>query len=217
MGSKKALIFTQRTPIARLAAHRVAWRMPWWFELQIIDASIRSLRSKPPPTRSRGYRGGKDPRYQAKEYVMETKILPVLLGLYAIHALMKFAFFFVLSYSRRRAALELAYKGKASATKISDLVLLVFVVGLVGLLIVRGADHVSFLTGLLVGMTLIQLYFHQFSTPLTPHEAPDPPASPIKIMSYAIQAKPSRPWKELIVIGCLLIWSLYGIARIGVR
>jgi hypothetical protein len=122
-----------------------------------------------------------------------------------------------LSYDRRRAALELAYKGKASATRISDVVLLVFVAGLVGLLIARGADHVSFLPGLLVGMTLIQLYFHQFSAPLAPHEAPDPPASPIKIMSYAIQAKPSRPWKELIVIGRLLIRSLYGIARIAIQ
>jgi hypothetical protein len=146
---------------------------------------------------------------------MEAKILSVLLALYAIHALMKFAFFFLLSYSRRRRALEEAYKGKASATKIADIVLLVFVVGLVGLLAVRGADHVSFLTGLLVGMTLIQLYFHQFSAPLAPDEAPDPPASPIKIMSYAIQAKPGRPWKELIVIACLLVWSLYGIAGLA--
>src|ERR1700747_2322843 len=41
--------------------------------------------------------------------------------------------------------------------------LLVFAIILAGLLGVRGTDHVSFLTGLLVGMTLIQTYFHQFS------------------------------------------------------
>ena len=103
--------------------------------------------------------------------------------------------------------------GKASATKTADAVLLVFAIVLAGLLGLRGADHVSFLTGLLVGMTLIQIYFHQFSMPLSGDEAPEPPSSPIKIMSYAIQARPGRPWKELIVIACFLVWSLYGVAR----
>jgi hypothetical protein len=62
-------------------------------------------------------------------------------------------------------------------------------------------------------MTLIQVYFHRFSVPLSDDEAPEPPPSPIKIMSYAIQARPSRPWKELVVIACLLVWSLYGVAQ----
>jgi hypothetical protein len=143
---------------------------------------------------------------------MEARILTVLIGLYALHALVKFGFFFVLGYSRRRRMLDQAYSKNPSATKIADIVLLVFVVVLIALLIVRGTDQVSFLTGLLVGMTLIQLYFHQFSVPLAPDEAPDAPASPIKIMSYAIQAKPGRPWKELIVMAGLLVWSLYRIA-----
>jgi hypothetical protein len=141
------------------------------------------------------------------------KILAILLAIYSVHALAKFGFFFVLSYRRRREALDRAYAGKASATKIADAVLLVFAIVLAGLLGIRGADHVSFLTGLLVGMTLIQIYFHQFSVPLSDNEAPKPPSSPIKIMSYALQAKPGRPWKELVVIACLLIWSLCGVLR----
>ena len=141
------------------------------------------------------------------------KILAILLASYSVHALAKFGFFFVLSYRRRRAALDRAYAGKASATKIADAVLLVFAIVLAGLLGIRGADHLSFLTGLLVGMTLIQIYFHQFCVPLSDNEAPKPPSSPIKIMSYAIQAKPGRPWKELVVIACLLIWSLCGVLR----
>jgi hypothetical protein len=32
--------------------------------------------------------------------------------------------------------------------------------------------------------------------------------SPIKMMSYAIQANPSRPWRELLVFAILVIWSL---------
>jgi hypothetical protein len=147
--------------------------------------------------------------------VMDAKIiLAILLALYSVHALAKFAFFFALSYDRRRKALDRSYNGRLSATKTSDIVLLVFSIILVGLLVMQGADHVSFLTGLLVGMTLIQIYFHQFTVPLTSGEAPpESPSSPIKTMSYAIQAKPSRPWKELAVIACLLVWSLYGLAQ----
>lgn len=144
---------------------------------------------------------------------MEPRILTIILALFAIYALLKFAFFFLLPYDRRRSALERAYSGKLSATRSTDVVLLVLCVALVVLLGRRGTDHVSFLTGLLVGMTLIQLYFHQFSAPLKDTEAPAPPASPIKIMSYAIQATPSRPWKELLVIAALLLWSLYGIVQ----
>lgn len=143
---------------------------------------------------------------------MVGKVLAVLVAIYSIHALAKFGFFFVLSYRSRRKALDRAYAGKASATRTADAVLLGFVIVLAGLLAMRGADHLSFLTGLLVGMTLIQTYFHQFSVPLSEEEAPQPPASPIKTLSYAIQARPGRPWKELIVMACLLVWSLYGVA-----
>jgi len=144
---------------------------------------------------------------------MEAKVLAILVAAYSVYALAKFGFFFVLSYSSRRKALDQAYGGKVSATKTADTALLVFAIVLSILLAARGADPVSFLTGLLVGMTLMQIYFHRFSAPLSADEAPPPPTSPIKIMSYAIQAKPSRPWKELLVITVLLVWSLYSLAR----
>ncbi|HEX9388836.1 MAG TPA: hypothetical protein VF918_21095 [Anaerolineales bacterium] len=54
-------------------------------------------------------------------------------------------------------------------------------------------------------MTLIQTYFHQFSKPLPPAESPPDPISPIKMMSYAIQANPEQPWKGLIVVTVLFI------------
>ena len=144
---------------------------------------------------------------------MVATVLAILLVIYSVYALAKFCFFFMLSYPRRRKALDRAYAGKASATRTADALLLVFTILLAVLLGIRGADHVSFLTGLLVGMTLLQVYFHQFSVPLADDEAPGPPSSPIKIMSYAIQARPSRPWKELVVMACLLVWSLYSLAQ----
>ena len=131
--------------------------------------------------------------------------------LFSAYALLKFAVFFGLSYSRRRAMLDRAYGAKASATKVSDIGLLIVVIFLSLLLYMRGIEHVSFVTGLLVGMTLIQLYFHKFSLPLSESETPPTPTSPIKMMSYAIQARPARPWKELLMIAVLLVLSMYGI------
>src|SRR6202522_2386755 len=109
---------------------------------------------------------------------MIAQALTVLLVLFSLHALLKFAVFFVVPYRTRRRALDRAYAGRASATKISDIFLLCVCLVLLGLLFTRGADSVSFLTGLLVGATLIQLYFHRFSEPLTDDQSSAPPVSP---------------------------------------
>ena len=112
----------------------------------------------------------------------------------------------------RRAMLDKSYAGRASATKKSDPFLIAFCVLLVGLLAWRGSEPVSFIAGLLVGMTLIQIYFHRYSATLTEAETPPAPVSPIKIMSYAIQAAPGRAWLELTIISALLAWSLSTVA-----
>jgi hypothetical protein len=135
--------------------------------------------------------------------------LTVLLVLFSIHTLLKFAVFFVVPNRIRRRILDRAYGDRASATNISDIFLLCVCLVLLGLLFATGADHVSFLTGLLVGATLIQLYFHRFSEPLAGDQSPAPPVSPIKIMSYAIQARPALPWRELLLFAALVLWALY--------
>jgi hypothetical protein len=106
--------------------------------------------------------------------------------------------------------LDSQYAGKTTATKTTDLVLLSIVLVLVILLFASGQiEYLSFGVGLYAGMTLIQTYFHEFSKPLTPEESPPAPVSPIKMMSYAIQANPEKPWKELILMTLLFIWMLY--------
>ena len=126
----------------------------------------------------------------------------VVFGLYA---LAKFAFFFMLSYPTRRKALDKAYAGRSYATGRSDLVLLAIVIAMSVALLARGAEPIGFLGGLLAGGTLIQLYFHAFHAPVSvEYEAPEP-RSPLKIMSYAIQAEPARPWKELLTFGILIV------------
>ena len=132
----------------------------------------------------------------------------VVLGL---HIVTKFAFF-ALPYRRRRALLDKQYGGKASATTTSDVVLMAFTMAIAALLLWRGVDPVSFLGGLWVGATLIQLYFHRFRRPVAPERAAPPPTSPLKEVSYAIQDAPWRPWPQLLTLTALVLVSLAQLA-----
>ncbi len=71
-------------------------------------------------------------------------------------------------------------EGDGRIVKIFDNVMLGVMVIVVGLLFASGVEYLSFTTGLLVGMTLIQTYFHRFSDPLPPEKAPEPPLTPLK-------------------------------------
>lgn len=124
---------------------------------------------------------------------------------FGVYALLKLAFFFLLRYPTRRKLLDNAYAGRAYATRREDAVLLVIAV-LTGVgLLTQGAEPISFLGGLLVGGTLIQLYFHAYHAPVSGQaEAPEP-RSPLKMMSYAIQAEPGRPWKEMLSFGLFVV------------
>jgi hypothetical protein len=52
------------------------------------------------------------------------------------------------------------------------------------------------------------LYFHRFHEPLPAENAAPPETSPLKEMSYAIQASPWRPWPQMLVLAVLTVWSL---------
>ena len=138
-----------------------------------------------------------------------TVVVVVLLG---VHILAKFAFF-ALPYAKRRAALDKSYGTSPSATDVSDWVVLGFTVALGVLLLVRGVEAVSFLAGLWIGASLIQLYFHRYHQPVPAERAAPAETSPLKEMSYAIQAAPWRPWPRLLVLTVLVVWNLALIAR----
>lgn len=144
-----------------------------------------------------------------------TTILKVLLSMYSLYALVKFFDFFYTSYGRRIAGIKSAYEDGGRTIKIFDAVMLSFMLVLLTLLYVTGVEYLSFVTGLLVGMTLIQVYFHRFNQLLPPDRAPEAPVSAIKLMSYAIQADPSLAWRELTVITVLLLWALFMLATHG--
>ena len=58
-------------------------------------------------------------------------------------------------------------------------------------------------------MASITSYGDTVADPLPPDKQPDPPVSPIKLMSYAIQADPGKPWRELTFMTLLFVWALY--------
>lgn len=134
--------------------------------------------------------------------------LKVLLTLYIAYALLKFFDFFYQSYDRRILSIRAAYDNNGRILRIFDNVVLVFMLILVVLLLAAGAEYLSFTTGLLVGCTLIQIYFHRFSEPLPADKAPEPPVSAIKLMSWSIQASPAKPWRELAILTVLFLWAV---------
>lgn len=141
--------------------------------------------------------------------------LKVLLTLYALYALVKFFDFFYTSYDRRISGIKTAYESGGRTIKVFDAIMLLFMIVLLALLYFTGVEYLSFITGLLVGMTLIQVYFHRFNRVLPNEKMPETPVSAIKLMSYAIQANPGLAWRELIFITILLAWGLYLLATKG--
>jgi hypothetical protein len=138
---------------------------------------------------------------------MLNTVVAVALGL---HIIVKFGFF-ALPYPRRRAMLDKQYGDKPSATSTSDRLLMAFTVAIAVLVLWRGLESVSFLCGLWIGATLIQLYFHQFHRPVPAAHAAPPQTSPLKEMSYAIQDAPWRPWPQLLTLTVLVLFGLGGL------
>jgi hypothetical protein len=123
----------------------------------------------------------------------------------------KFAVGFLVPYQARIGRIATYYRRDGRIISIYDSVILVIIVGLIGLLSLTGMQDLSFITGLIVGMLLIQLFFHRFDKPLAPEQSPESGAAPRKVMSYAIQAQPGLAWREILVMTALFGWALYAL------
>ncbi|WP_336215943.1 hypothetical protein [Nonomuraea sp. LPB2021202275-12-8] len=135
-------------------------------------------------------------------------VLKILLGLYILQALIKFVALFSVPYPTRIKRIAAVHDDGGFLRWFDDILLLLMIV-LVALLAAVGLEHLSFTTGLLVGLTLTQVFFHRFTRPLPPDRAPPPPVTPIKTMSYAIQAYPRLAWRDILMQGALLVWALF--------
>ena len=132
-------------------------------------------------------------------------VVTSLVLLLSVYSVLKFAFFFLLPYEKRRAALDKSYGGRAYATRIADLVLLGLVIVLGAAVLAAKGEPISFLGGLFVGATLIQLFFHAFHAAVPAEREAPAPNSPLKRMSYAIQDRPARAWKEMTVYASAVV------------
>jgi hypothetical protein len=139
-------------------------------------------------------------------------ILSVLLALYLLQALLKFGVHFFVRYETRRKRIDALYQGRQMALY-DDVVLGLMLVFLAFLFASGRMEHLSLITGLVVGTTLIQTYFHRFSAPVSADKAPEGAVTPIKLMSYAIQAEPRRAWREYLFMTVLFVWALYALVR----
>ena len=112
-------------------------------------------------------------------------------------------------YRTRITRIAAYYRRDGRIISIYDSVTLIIIIALVVLLFLTDMQPLSFITGLVAGMLIIQIFFHRFSEPLVAERAPEPEAAPRKVMSYAIQARPGLAWREITLMTALFGWALY--------
>jgi hypothetical protein len=135
--------------------------------------------------------------------------LTIVLIAFCAQGLVKFAVGFLVPYPTRIKRIASYYQRDGRIITIYDSGTLVIIVALVLLLFLTEMQELSFITGLVVGMLLIQIFFHRFDKPLAPEQAPESGAPPRKVMSFAIQADPRLAWREIVVMSVLFVWALY--------
>lgn len=142
--------------------------------------------------------------------------IEIFLFIYIVYALVKFYEFFYREESTRKKGLEMVYvKGNGKVVRTFDIVMFVIITLLVIGIFAVGVEYLSFIVGLLVGMTIIQAYFHRFDKPLPKDKMPEPPITALKMESYSVQYMPWRAWRELLFMSLLFVWALFQIAHNG--
>ena len=138
-------------------------------------------------------------------------VLTIALIAFCVQGLVKVAAGFLVPYQMRIARIATYYRRDGRIISIYDSVTLVIIVALVVLLFLTGMQDLSFITGLIIGMLIIQVFFHRFDKPLAPEQSPESGAAPRKVMSYATQAQPGLAWREILVMTALFGWALYAL------
>jgi hypothetical protein len=134
--------------------------------------------------------------------------LQILLIAFCVQGLVKFAVGFLVPYPTRIRRIAAYYDRGGRIISIYDTVTLLIIVALVVLLLLTQMQYLSFITGLVVGMLIIQIFFHRFNRALPAERMPESPTPPNKLMSYAIQATPALAWREIVLMTALFMWAL---------
>ena len=104
---------------------------------------------------------------------MKTALIVVLIA-FCVQGLVKFVVGFAVPYRTRIARISSYYRRDGRIISIYDSVTLVIIIALVVLLFLTDMHPLSFITGLVAGMLIIQIFFHRFSEPLSSDKAPEP-------------------------------------------
>ena len=112
---------------------------------------------------------------------------------FCIQGLVKFAVGFLVPYRTRIARIAGYYERDGRIISIYDSVTLAIIVVLVVLLFLIDMQELSFITGLIVGMLIIQIFFHRFSEPLSEDKAPETRLHQGK--SCPTRSKPTPGWR----------------------
>ena len=142
-----------------------------------------------------------------------TIALTILLIAFCIQGLVKFAVGFLVPYDTRIRRISSYYQRDGHIISVYDSATFAIIAALVVLLFLTGMHELSFITGLIVGMLVIQIFFHRFDRPFDPEHAPEPLTAPRELMSYAIQANPGLAWREVALMTCLFAWALFALIR----
>ena len=134
--------------------------------------------------------------------------LQILLIAFCVQGLVKFAVGFLVPYPIRIRRIASYYERGGRIISIYDTVTLIIIGVLVVLLFLTQMHDLSFITGLIVGMLTIQIFFHRFSRVLPAEQMPETPTPPRKLMPYAIQATPALGWREILFMTALFVWAL---------
>jgi hypothetical protein len=119
-------------------------------------------------------------------------VLTIVLIAFCVQGLVKFAVGFLVPYSTRVARIATYYRRDGRIISIYDSATLVIIVALVILLFLTDMQELSFITGLVVGMLIIQIFFHRSTNPLRPSGRPNPDLRQEK--SCRTQSKPNPGW-----------------------
>ena len=120
--------------------------------------------------------------------------LTIVLIAFCVQGLVKFAVGFLVPYQTRIDRIATYYRREGRIISIYDSVTLVIIVALVILLFLTDMHDLSFITGLVVGMLIIQIFFHRFDKPLATEQAPE---SAIPAKESDVVCDPSPTWVGL--------------------
>jgi hypothetical protein len=139
--------------------------------------------------------------------------LTIMLIAFSMQGLFKFCVGFLVPYRTRIRRIASYYERGGRIIGVYDTVTLLIVLAMIVLLAVTQMQYMSFFTGLIAGMLIIQIFFHRFRVPLPTEKSPETPIEPRKLMSYAIQANPGLGWREVALMAVLFVWALYEMVR----